>query len=135
MGLWLMYMTVVLYTDWAWMCWVWFKALWCDCTASLVIELFVHCHLHYGAGNCTADSVIEWFVCCCLYHDACWSVLIDLWLYSSCRGNRLWNRWFRCISVDCEFRTVWYSNSWSQQWWYDKSILTLRNQNIKMKFV
>ena len=91
MGLWLMYMIVALYTDWAWICWVWFKALWCDCTAGSVIELFVHhhlccgagdctadsvvelfihCHLCCGAGDCTADLIVELFVCCCLCCDA-----------------------------------------------------------------
>ena len=75
MDFWFMYITVALYTDWVWMCWVWFKALWCDCTADSVIEWFVYHHLCHNAGDCTADSVVKLFVCCCLCHGACWSVL------------------------------------------------------------
>ena len=73
----------------------------------------------------------------CLLLSLLWCMLIsaDLWLYSSCWGNRLWSRWFRCISEDHELRTVWYSDLWNQQWWCDKLILMLKNQNIRMKFV
>ena len=80
-----------------------------------------------------------WFDCRidCLLLFLLWCMLIsaDLWLYSSCKGNRLWNRWFRCISVNCELKTVWYSDLWNQQWWCDRLILILKNWNIKIKFI
>ena len=91
-----MYMTVMIYTDWIWTYWAWFKVLWCDytagsvvewfvyhllhhdagdCTANSVVKWFVHCCLCYGAGDCTADLIVEWFVHHHLCHNACWSVL------------------------------------------------------------
>ena len=110
-------------------------SLWCR---------WLHCWFGYKM-VCSLLSLLwcRWLHCWFSYKMVCsslpllWCMLIsaDLWLYSSCRKNRWWSRWFQCISVNYEPRTVQYSDSWSQQWWYDKSILMLKNWNIRMKFM
>ena len=79
-----MYMIIALYINWVWMCQIWFKALWCNCTADSVRKLFIHCCLYHDAGDCTADSVIKLIVYYHLYYnagDCTVDLVVELFVY------------------------------------------------------